>query len=121
MFLELRMMRNLFTCYAFGLIHTEQFRDDRAAEVFNGTFLEYSINFIKNWFDLAIEKGWAKVFDTRTTATFFMNSVLMGLNIKVQETLGRPLPYDLNEMFADLQKLIGELAAPGLPPANQIK
>lgn len=114
LFTETKKLRNLFTCYAFGLVQTEQFRDRRAAEIFDGTFLEYSIKFIQDAFDRSIEKGWAKPFDSKTVATVFMHSVLIGLNVKVQETLGRPVPYDPSEMFADVERLLRDIGAQGL-------
>lgn len=111
MFVEPKALRNLFTCYAFGLIHTEQFRDQRAGQIFSGTFLEYSIKFIQDWFDRCVAAKWVPAFDTGAVATMFMHSVLMGLNVKVQQTLGRPTPYEPYEMFENLQRLIMRLAS----------
>lgn len=106
MFLEPKRMANVFTCYAFSMVEVEQFRDDEAGEIFLHTILAYSIDFIQGWFDTCIAKGMVRPFDTRTVASFFMNSVIIGLNLKVQECLGRELPYETYPMLADLQRFI---------------
>ena len=106
LFLEPEKFDNLFTCFAFGLIQTEQFRDERAGAVFNGTFLEYSIKFIQGWFDRCIERGMVRSFDTQTVATFFMNSILIGIELKVQESMGRPIAYDPRERIVALHHFI---------------
>ncbi|MDR1545985.1 MAG: TetR/AcrR family transcriptional regulator [Deltaproteobacteria bacterium] len=109
-FLEPIKMSNTFTCYAFSLMQTEQFRDKRAAMVYNNTFLDYSINFFKNWFDKCIEKGFAQQFDTKTAATIIMHSVLTGINLRVHEYLGNHAPYSFAEMFNDLKHFIMKVA-----------
>jgi Transcriptional regulator len=106
LFSEPIQLKNLFTCYAFGLVQTEQFRDKRAGEVFNGTFLEFSIGRLKGWFDKCVDNQLARPFDTRAMSTLIMHSVLIGLNVKVQETMGRATPYDPSEMFTDLRNFI---------------
>jgi len=111
MFLEPEKFSNLFTCYAFCLVQSEQFRDERSGGIFCGTFLEYSINFIKGWFDKCVERDQAAPFDTKTVATFFMHSVLIGINVKVQEALGRPTPYDPTVMIGELHQYILDNAA----------
>ena len=106
MFSELKKLRNLFTCYAFSLIQAEQFRDPRCGHFFNGTFLEYSIDFVQRWFDKCVEQKMAPPFDTKMVSNIFMHCVLIGLNVKVHQTLGRPTPYEPGEMFVDLQDFL---------------
>ena len=105
-FSEPKKLANVFTCYAFTMIMSEQFHDYEAGEIFTGTFLEYSINFFQNWFEKSIADGMVPPFDTRMVATVIMHSTLIGLEVKVQEYLGRSVPYDPSAMFADLQRFL---------------
>ncbi|MDR1875379.1 MAG: TetR/AcrR family transcriptional regulator [Synergistaceae bacterium] len=105
-FAEPTRMKNMFTCYAFGLIQTEQFRSEHAGKIFNGTFLEYGIRFAQKWFDRCIERGLVRAFDTHTVATVFIHGVMIGINLKVQESLKRDIPYDITRMFEDLRQFI---------------
>jgi len=105
-FLEPKKWANEFTCYAFSVVQSEQFRDERASRIFNETFLNFSIDFISARFDRCVELGLAPKFDTRTIAAIIMHSVLVGINIKVHELMGRPLPYDHYRMMGELQQFI---------------
>lgn len=109
MFLELLDVVHIFTYYCFSFVLTEQFRIEKAGRLVNDIFLKSSIAFIKEKFDICIEKGFARPFDTGVTATIFMHSVLMGIEMRVQQDLGRELPYDPTEMFLALQRYILEL------------
>ncbi|MDR1043900.1 MAG: TetR/AcrR family transcriptional regulator [Candidatus Adiutrix sp.] len=111
MFQEPETFTNIFSCLAFGLIQAEQFRDERAGAVFNGTFLEYSINFIKGWFDRCVEQGLVRSFDTWTVAAFLMNSVLVAIELKVQEVMGRPIAHSPGEMIKSLHRFILDVTA----------
>ncbi|MDR1612045.1 MAG: TetR/AcrR family transcriptional regulator [Planctomycetota bacterium] len=102
-------LRNSFTCYAFTMVQAEQFRDENAAEVFNSIMLEYAIGVMRRRFEQCIEEGLVEKFDTRTVATVIIHSVLICLEIKVQEYLGRPPPYDPSRMLSDLQRLIASM------------
>jgi AcrR family transcriptional regulator len=115
-FLEPIKMSNSFTCFAFSLIQTEQFRDRRSAMIYTNTFLDYSINFFKTWFDNFIEQGKAQPFDTRTAATVIMHSVLIGINLRVHEYLNQHPPYSFAEMFSDLKHFIMRQACPDQRP-----
>lgn len=108
MFVELRNVVNIFTYYAFTLVITEQFRDEKAGRLYEDIFLRYSIGYIKEKFDACIERGWVKPFDTSTVAAFFMNTVLIGMTIRVHEDMGRKIPYDVEEMYTKLQTFILE-------------
>ena len=111
-FLEPIKMSNSFTCYAFSLIQTEQFRDRRSAMVYTNTFLDYSINFLRNWFETFVDKGLAQPFDCKTAATVVMHSVLIGINLRVHEYLNQHPPYSFAEMFSDLKQFIMRQACP---------
>lgn len=115
MFTEPTKLKNLFTCYAFSLIQSEQFRDRRAGEIFNGTFIEYGIERLKARFDGYVKKKLAPPFNTKVVATMIMNSVFMGLGVKVQETMGRATPYDPAEMLAELRDFIMYIVTCGPP------
>jgi AcrR family transcriptional regulator len=109
-FREPRKMANIFTCYAFSLIQSEQFRDERSGLILTNTFLEYSINFLKNWFDKCVEQGLANPFDTKTISTIIMHNVLMAINLRVHECLDRHPPYSYSDMFDALKQIILKLA-----------
>lgn len=115
-FLEPMKMSNKFTCYAFSLVQTEQFRDRRSAMIYTNTFLDYSINFFKNWFDTCVERGMCQPFDGRTAATVIMHSVLIGINLKVHEYLNQHPPYSFAEMFSDLKQFLYKQACPNEIP-----
>jgi AcrR family transcriptional regulator len=110
MFTEPKRMGNVFACYSYTLIQSEQFRCEKSSGILNNTFLEYSINFLKGWFDKSIEKGLARSFDTKAVATIIMHHVLMALNMRVQEFLDRHSPYSFPEMFDSLKAVILKLA-----------
>jgi AcrR family transcriptional regulator len=114
-FLEPIKMSNTFTCYAFSLVQTEQFRDNRSAMVYTNTFLDYSINFFKNWFENCVNRGLAKPFDCKTAATIIMHSVLIGVNLRVHEFLNQLPPFSFAEMFNDLKNFIMKQACPDSP------
>jgi AcrR family transcriptional regulator len=109
-FLEPIKMSNDFTCYAFSLILTEQFRDTHCSKIFNETFLDYSVNFMKNWFDRCVEKGLAFPFDTKTIATLIMHTTLICINLKVQEYMDHRPPINFEEHFQDLKRLVLSVA-----------
>ncbi|MDR1658061.1 MAG: TetR/AcrR family transcriptional regulator [Deltaproteobacteria bacterium] len=111
-FLEPIRMSNSFTCYAFSLVQTEQFRDRRSAMIYTNTFLDYSINFFKNWFEKFVDRGMAQPFDCKTAATVIMHSVLVGINLRVHEYLNQHPPYSFAEMFSDLKQFIMRQACP---------
>lgn len=99
MFVELLEVVSIHTYYCFSLVMSERNRDSRAGGIYCNIFLKYSIDFIAKEFDKAVERGWAIAFDTNTVATVFMHSVLHGINVRVQEDLGRNIPYNVNDMF----------------------
>ncbi|MDR2386068.1 MAG: TetR/AcrR family transcriptional regulator [Deltaproteobacteria bacterium] len=111
-FLEPIKMSNTFTCYAFSLVQTEQFRYNRASMIFTNTFLEYSINFFKKHFDDCVAKGLCQPFDCRTVSMVIMHSVLIGINLRVHEYLEQHPPYSFAEMFNDLKHFIMRIACP---------
>ncbi|MDR1135369.1 MAG: TetR/AcrR family transcriptional regulator [Clostridiales Family XIII bacterium] len=114
LFFEPKKLTNIFTCFAFSLIMIEQFRDAHAAEIYNKTFLGYGISRHKMWLDRCIEEGFIEEFNTLAVATLFINTVMAGLNAKVQEVLGREPYYDPSAMYADL-----EVFLQGLRPVDK--
>ncbi|MDR1111041.1 MAG: TetR/AcrR family transcriptional regulator; helix-turn-helix transcriptional regulator [Deltaproteobacteria bacterium] len=111
-FLEPIKMSNTFTCFAFSLIQTEQFRYNRASMIFTNTFLDYSINFFKIRFEDCVVRGLCQPFDCRTVAMVIMHSVLIGINLRVHEYLEQHPPYSFAEMFNDLKQFIMRIACP---------
>lgn len=117
MFVELGSVVNLFTYYGFALVLVEQLHEDKTAQLFLDTFMEYAIDNICRDFDRCVENGWVPAFDTRAMAEFFMNNVQMGMLMRVQEDLGRKTPYDVTGMFTRLHGLIRHSALTGFMPA----
>lgn len=103
---EPKKMRNIFTCYAFNLVRFEQFRDVSSANLFNGTMLDFSISILKNHFNRSIQKGVTPPFDTEAVAAVIMHSVLDSLSLKIQEHLGRKVPYHYADMLSRIQKML---------------
>lgn len=106
MFVELKSIVHIFTYYSFSLVQAEQFRDAKAGRIFNDVFLGDSISFIKETFDACVAAGWVEAFDTNIVATFFMHTVLIGIEVRVHEDIGRKTPYSVTEMFTELEAFI---------------
>ena len=106
MFVELKSVVNIFTHYSFSLVMAEQFRDPEASRITRETFLSFSIDFIGNAFDTCVQKNMVSAFDTKTAATILMHSVLVGIEMRVQQDMGNEIPYDVTQMFEDVQKFI---------------
>lgn len=107
-FHEPKRLANVFTCYAFCMIQSEQLHDEIAGGIFIETFLCYGIDFLKDRFDVCVARGLAPAFDTRTVATIIMHSVFGGLQVGIHTLLGHVYmePYRTPRMFADLQRFI---------------
>lgn len=116
---EPRRLTNEFTCHAFSMLQKEQFRDEYAAQVFDGTFLDFSINVFKDKFERCVADGWVSPFDTGMVATLAIQSVLVGIDVKVQEFLGRPIPFDPSAVFGHLQACILRLAHSDRPGGSE--
>ncbi|MDR1519708.1 MAG: TetR/AcrR family transcriptional regulator [Planctomycetota bacterium] len=104
--MEPRKMSNDFTCYAFSLMRTEQFRNEKAWDKYNQVFLRYSLDFFTGVFAKHLDDGSGARFDAGTVATIIMNSVLMGIDVQVQKLLGRKIPYEPSEMLVKLQEFL---------------
>lgn len=111
MFVEVRQVVHIFTYYGFALIQAEQLSDDKAYEIYSEIFLRYSIGFIAGKFNDCIAKGWARQFDTRLTATFFMHSILNAISMRAHENMGRKIPYDIDELLFSVQQQIQQQGA----------
>lgn len=118
LFYEPKRLVNIFTCYAFSMIQVEQFNDKYAGEIFNDIFLRYSIDFVRDWFEKSIARGFSPRFDTKTTASILIHSILIGLQVSVHRDLGRTAAYDPSAMFGDLQRFILCVANSGCCPGN---
>lgn len=107
-FFEPKRLLNVFTCYAFSMIHTEQFHDPNAGKLFEEVFMTHALECLKGWFDKCVEQGLVRKFDTKTVATIIIHSVLMGLQVEVHRMLNHSYksPYDPRKMFLELEKFI---------------
>ncbi|MDR0839599.1 MAG: TetR/AcrR family transcriptional regulator [Oscillospiraceae bacterium] len=98
-FCEPEKMSNSFTCFAFSLIQSEQFRDEEAWRVFRETFVEYAIDVLSAGFDRCVRLGFAPEFDTRAVSTAFLYCVLQQVNAFTQMLMGREVSYDPRELL----------------------
>jgi AcrR family transcriptional regulator len=105
-FHEPSKMTNSFTCYAFSLIQTEQFRDPYASSIYHNTFMAYSIDFFKNWFDTCVDKGLVPPFDTKTVSFIILQNSLLAVNLKVHDLLNNQHAYSFPELFYNLKRMI---------------
>jgi AcrR family transcriptional regulator len=97
-------MKNAFTCFGFGLIMKEQFRDARAGKLFREVLIGFSENFAKKWFDSAVERGLAAPFDTKTASAVFAYSVMLCIDLRVQELLNPEVSFDIPAYFDGLRE-----------------
>jgi AcrR family transcriptional regulator len=111
MLIEPSNMRNPYTGYAFSLFQTEQFRSERAGDLFIGMFVEHNIKFHKDWFDELIRRGLARPFDTNLITVLFNSLAMMAVTLHAQRMLHERAPYDAKEIFNNFRKLILEQAA----------
>lgn len=111
MFAELFQVVDIFTYRGFSLVQSEQIRDKKAYEIYSDIFMRYSIDFISNKFDICIQNGWAKEFDTKAVATIFMHNVLIGIIMRSHEEAGHNVPYDVSEMFEYVHRFVYQSGA----------
>ncbi|MDR1578842.1 MAG: TetR/AcrR family transcriptional regulator [Synergistaceae bacterium] len=103
LFDEPSKMKNAFTCFGFGLIMKEQFRDARAGKFFREVFIEFTEGFAKKWFDSAVDRGLAPPFDTKTVAASFVHSVMICIDLRVQELMNPEVNFEISAYFDGLR------------------
>ena len=123
MFHEPKRMVNVFGCYAFSMIRTEQFRDEAAAKVTNDIMIRYATDFTRRHFDLCVEKKMVAPFDTLTVASMIINCTLIAIDITLQRSLGRPVPYDVCESLTGLEQFVlrGTLGEEGAAAVGELE
>lgn len=104
LFDELKEVYDIFIYYGFSLVASEQFRNQKARDVFNKVLIGVGIDYTTAKFDLCVERGWVKPFDTRGLATLFTNSVFVGTLMRTHEDMGHETPYDPKWMFEALYR-----------------
>ncbi|MDR1650266.1 MAG: TetR/AcrR family transcriptional regulator [Synergistaceae bacterium] len=106
LFAEPRLMRNMFTCYCFGLIMKEQFRDPKAGGFYAEVLLGYGESFVRKHLDKCVESKMVKPFDTGTAAKIFVHFVMSSINLKVHESIHPGTKFDITESFDRLKEFI---------------
>lgn len=106
LFAEVIDVYKIYIYYGFSMITTEQFRDEKANEVFNDVLVKVGIDYCKQKFDDCIQKGWVKDFDTETLATLFNNSVVMGTLMRTHEDMKQKTAYSARDMFIKLRRFM---------------
>ena len=104
LFDEPSKMKNAFTCFGFGLIMKEQFSDARAGKLFREVLIGYSEDFAKKWLDNAVERGLAAPFDTKTASAVFVHSVMLCIDLRVQELINPEVSFDIPAYFDGLRR-----------------
>jgi AcrR family transcriptional regulator len=108
---EPRMMRNVFTCYAFEIIQNEKLHDPEAARIYLDVFYGYGVEMMRDWFDWFITKGKVKPFDTRAVSVILISLVLKAVSVWNLLELGRAKQKDLNNILDSAESLILGLTA----------
>lgn len=106
LFAEVIDIHDMYIYYGFSLVTTEQFRDEKANDVFADVLMKVGIDYSKSKFDECIAKGWVKPFDTEALATLFTNSVVMGTLTRAQEDMGHRTAYRAQDMFVSLKRFM---------------
>ncbi len=103
-----KRLANVFTCYAFTMVQTEQFHDRHAGKTFEESFLRYGVDVLDDWFGKCVAKAMTPPFDTRTVAIVIMHGIFMGVPVEIHRQLdgADSVPYEPRKMFADLQRFI---------------
>jgi AcrR family transcriptional regulator len=106
LFAEPKLMRNMFTCYGFGLLMKEHLSDAKAGALFREVMVEYGTSFIKKWLERSVEAGMARPFDVDIVAKVITNNVLIAINLKLQESVAPGLNYNIAATFDGLKIMI---------------
>lgn len=106
LFAEVIDVYEMYIYYGFSLITTEQFRDEKANDIFCDVLVRVSIDYSRAKFDECVEKKWVQPFDTETVATFLTNSIVMGTLMRTHEDMGQKAAYDARKMFMSLKRYI---------------
>ena len=103
-----KRLLNIFSCYAYSLLQTEQFRDLNAGRMFEEIFMTYAVDFLEEWLNKFIARGLVRDFDSKTVAIIIVHSMLMGLQTEVHLLLGHKnkSPYNPREMIQLVQNFI---------------
>ena len=122
LFYELREATQMFSFYGIALVQSEQFHSGMAADMFHGLLLDYSISFIKKQFDDCVENGEVEPFDTQTVASMIMHSILVLVNVKVHEDMGRPINNSVSEQLDAIRDFVLNLIAGNInKPMNGVQ
>lgn len=103
LFAELIDVYNIFVYYGVSLITTEQFRNQKARDIFIDVLMRIGIDYSRNKFDECVRKKWVMEFDTDALATLFMNSVLVGTLMRTHEDMKHKTAFDVKSMFIALR------------------
>ncbi|MDR0917461.1 MAG: TetR/AcrR family transcriptional regulator [Oscillospiraceae bacterium] len=98
-FREPERMSNNFTCFAFSLIQSEQFRDEYTWGVYRDTFCGCAVAVYTKCFNRCIELGYVKPFDVEITAAEVLVFVLQQVCMTAQSLMGRELTHDPREQI----------------------
>ena len=106
LFFELREATQMFSFYGIALVQSEQFHSGMAADMFHGLLLDYSISFIKKEFDDCVENGDVEPFDTLTLASMIMHSILILVNVRVHEDMGRQINSSVSDQLDAIRDFV---------------
>lgn len=106
LFDELIDVYHMYVYYGVALISTEQFRSENARNAFQNVYMKIGIDYSAMLFKRCVEQKWVKDFDPQLFATFFMNNILAGSLIRVQQDLGNKTVYDVKNMFLSLRNFM---------------
>lgn len=106
MFASLRTIDNEFMYYGMTIIMKEQFHNKLAKDLAAKLFYKDSIEYIKSSFDYMVEKKIIKPCNSKAIATFFMFSVLVGTEIRIQNAEDNNFNIDIDGIYETLYNFI---------------
>jgi AcrR family transcriptional regulator len=111
-FREPERMANSFSCFAFSLIGSEQFRSEKTWRIYSEIFLDYTASIFSKCFDRCIKLGWAREFDTATLSATIVSFTLQQVSIFTQKLMGRAVTADPRESVRRFRQMLLKLLAP---------
>lgn len=106
MFASLRKIDNEFMYCGMTIIMKEQFHNKLAKELAAKLFYSDSIAYMKASFDLMVEKKMIASCDSKAIATFFMFSVLVGTQLRIQESVDEDFSVNIDDIYQSLYDFI---------------
>lgn len=100
--------------HGFGLIASEQFRDERAGKIFRDVLMRAGVAQCKALFDACVAREWIRPLDTQTLAMHFHNGIIMGTMLRTHAEVSHAPADDARRMLLSMKRCV--LCAVAPPP-----